>query len=281
MRRQKGTNMSESVVRLEHVSKSYGKHAVLKDVNMLVQKGDIYGLVGRNGAGKTTIFKMILGLSERNSGVVSIAESKNEKELFKNRSKVGFLVGTKFYDYLSARENLKYYATVKGIPDKEAPAEIDRVLQLVGLENVKTPFKGFSLGMQQRLGIANAILGNPELLILDEPTNGLDPQGIADVRNMIKKFRSEYGMTVIVSSHILGELEHTADRFGFVNEGTILKEITQNDLMEKQASVEISVDDLEKAKKLLTEGGVKITREIHEKSTLEDFYFKLIGGNKE
>lgn len=281
MRRQKGTNMSESVVRLEHVSKSYGKHAVLKDVNMLVQKGDIYGLVGRNGAGKTTIFKMILGLSERNSGVVSIADSKNEKELFKNRSKVGFLVGTKFYDYLSARENLKYYATVKGIPDKEAPAEIDRVLQLVGLENVKTPFKGFSLGMQQRLGIANAILGNPELLILDEPTNGLDPQGIADVRNMIKKFRSEYGMTVIVSSHILGELEHTADRFGFVNEGTILKEITQDDLMEKQASVEISVDDLEKAKKLLTEGGVKITREIHEKSTLEDFYFKLIGGNKE
>ena len=281
MRRQKGTNMSESVVRLEHVSKSYGKHAVLKDVNMLVQKGDIYGLVGRNGAGKTTIFKMILGLSERNSGVVSIAESKNEKELFKNRSKVGFLVGTKFYDYLSARENLKYYATVKGIPDKEAPAEIDRVLQLVGLENVKTPFKGFSLGMQQRLGIANAILGNPELLILDEPTNGLDPQGIADVRNMIKKFRSEFGMTVIVSSHILGELEHTADRFGFVNEGAILKEITQDDLMEKQASVEISVDDLEKAKKLLTEGGVKITREIHEKSTLEDFYFKLIGGNKE
>ena len=281
MRRQKGTNMSESVVRLEHVSKSYGKHAVLKDVNMLVQKGDIYGLVGRNGAGKTTIFKMILGLSERNSGVVSIADSKNEKELFKNRSKVGFLVGTKFYDYLSARENLKYYATVKGIPDKEAPAEIDRVLQLVGLENVKTPFKGFSLGMQQRLGIANAILGNPELLILDEPTNGLDPQGIADVRNMIKKFRSEYGMTVIVSSHILGELEHTADRFGFVNEGTILKEITQDDLREKQASVEISVDDLEKAKKLLTEGGVKITREIHEKSTLEDFYFKLIGGNKE
>lgn len=281
MRRQKGTNMSESVVRLEHVSKSYGNHAVLNDVNMLVQKGDIYGLVGRNGAGKTTIFKMILGLSERNSGVVSIAESKNEKELFKNRSKVGFLVGTKFYDYLSARENLKYYATVKGIPNKEVPAEIDRVLKLVGLENVKTPFKGFSLGMQQRLGIANAILGNPELLILDEPTNGLDPQGIADVRNMIKKFRSEYGMTVIVSSHILGELEHTADRFGFVNEGTILKEITQDDLMEKQASVEISVDDLEKAKKLLTEGGVKITREVHEKSTLEDFYFKLIGGNKE
>ena len=273
--------MSESIVKLEHVTKSYGNHAVLKDVNMQVNKGDIYGLVGRNGAGKTTIFKMILGLSERNSGTVSIAGSTTEKELFKNRSKVGFLVGTKFYGYLSARENLKYYATVKGIPDKQVKSEIDRVLEIVGLQNVKTPFKGFSLGMQQRLGIANAILGNPELLILDEPTNGLDPQGIADVRHMIQRFRDELGMTVIVSSHILGELEHTADRFGFVNQGTILKEITQDDLVEKQASVEITVEDLEKAKMLLEEGGVKILREIHEKSTLEDFYFNLIGGSKE
>lgn len=274
-------NMSETIVKLEHVVKNYGNHSVLKDVNMQVNKGDIYGLVGRNGAGKTTIFKMILGLSERNSGVVSIAGSTTEKELYRNRSKVGFLVGTKFYGYMNARDNLKYYATVKGIPDRQVKAEIDRVLKIVGLDGVRTPFKGYSLGMQQRLGIANAILGSPELLILDEPTNGLDPQGIADIRNLIKKFAAEFGMTVIVSSHILGELEHTADRFGFVNEGTILREITQEDLMEKQASVEISVDDLDKARKLLTEGGVKITREIHEKSTLEDFYFSLIGGSKE
>ncbi|MDO4804677.1 MAG: ABC transporter ATP-binding protein [Lachnospiraceae bacterium] len=273
--------MSDVIVKLEHVAKNYGNHSVLRDVNMQVNRGDIYGLIGRNGAGKTTIFKMILGLSERTSGSVSIDGSTTEKELFKNRNKIGFLVGTKFYGYLSARENLKYYATVKGIPDKDAKAEIDRVLQIVGLEGVKTPFRGFSLGMQQRLGIANAILGNPELLILDEPTNGLDPQGIADVRNMIRRFREEFGMTVIVSSHILSELEHTADRFGFVNEGTILKEITQDDLEEKQASVEISVDDLEKAKKLLAEGGVTITREIHEKSSLEDFYFSLIGGGRE
>lgn len=273
--------MSDTIVKLEHVTKSYGSHEVLKDVNMQVNRGDIYGLVGRNGSGKTTIFKMILGLSQRNSGSVSIDGSKNEKELFKNRSKVGFLVGTKFYGYLNAVENLKYYATVKGIPDREAKAEIERVLRIVGLEGVKTPFRGYSLGMQQRLGIANAILGNPDLLILDEPTNGLDPQGIADVRHLIHKFREEYGMTVIVSSHILGELEHTADRFGFVNNGTILREITQDDLTENQGTVEISVDDLEKARKLLTEGGVTITREKNEKSSLEDFYFSLIGGDIE
>ena len=275
----KGNNiMTETIIKLEHVTKSYGSHNVLTDVNMQVNKGDIYGLIGKNGAGKTTIFKMILGLSEKNSGTVSIDGSKNNRELMANRNKIGFLVGTKFYGYLNAKNNLKYFATIKGIPSKQINAEIERVLEIVGLKGVKTPFKGFSLGMQQRLGIANAILGNPELLILDEPTNGLDPQGIADVRNMIKRFREEFGMTVIVSSHILGELEHTADRFGFINEGTVLREITLDDLKEKQPAVEIAVDDLEKAKKVLSENGIKILREVEEKSSLEDFYFNLIGG---
>ncbi|MBP3897732.1 MAG: ATP-binding cassette domain-containing protein [Mogibacterium sp.] len=159
--------------------------------------------------------------------------------------------------------------------------EIERVLTIVGLQNVKTPFRGYSLGMQQRLGIANALLGNPEILILDEPTNGLDPQGIADVRKLIRRFRDEFGMTVIVSSHILGELEHTADRFGFVHEGKILREITLDDLKDKEQAIEITVDDLDKARKLLTDGGVRILREVEEKSSLEDFYFNLIGGRVE
>ncbi|MBQ8956810.1 MAG: ATP-binding cassette domain-containing protein [Lachnospiraceae bacterium] len=273
--------MSEAMIKLDGIKKSYGKHDVLKGVSMQVNKGDIYGLIGRNGAGKTTIFKMILGLSEMNEGTVSIEGSSNEKELMRGRSRIGFLVGAKFYNYLSARDNLKYYATVKGIPDKEAKDEISRVLEVVGLQDLKKPFKNFSLGMTQRLGIANAILGNPDILILDEPTNGLDPQGIADVRHMVQRFRDEYGMTVIVSSHILGELEHTADRFGIVNEGVVVKEITQDDLKEKQPAVEIAVDDLEKAKKVLTENGVKIMREVEERSTLEDYYFRLIGGSKE
>ena len=272
--------MSEAVIALNNIGKNYGKHEVLKGVNMQVNKGDIYGLIGRNGAGKTTIFKMILGLSEYNNGELSITGSQTKRELYQNRGKIGFLVGTKFYNYLNAKRNLQYYATVKGLSGKTAKEEIERVLELVGLAGVKKPFKSYSLGMQQRLGIANAILGNPEILILDEPTNGLDPQGIADVRNMIKRFRDEFGMTVIVSSHILGELEHTADRFGIVHEGKLLKEITQEDLKEKNKGIEISVDDIEKAKELLNAGGVKILREIEERSTLEDFYFRLVGGQK-
>lgn len=154
------------------------------------------------------------------------------------------------------------------------------VLELVGLQDVKQPVKGYSLGMKQRLGIANALLGNPEILILDEPTNGLDPQGIADVRHMIRRFRDEYGMTVIVSSHILGELEHTADRFGIVHEGVIAKEITQEDLSVKRPEIELTVSmkDLERTRELLAQNGIDIIKEGKEKVTLEDYYFELIGG---
>ena len=128
--------MSEAVIKLENVNKAYGKHQVLKNVNMQVNRGDIYGLVGRNGAGKTTIFKMILGLSEVNSGLVSITGSTNKKELQKNRGKIGFLVGCRFYTYLNAERNLKYFATVKGIPRKQRKKEIARVLEIVGLKGV-------------------------------------------------------------------------------------------------------------------------------------------------
>ena len=267
--------MSEAVIKLENIVKSYGKHDVLKGVNMQVNKGDIYGLVGKNGAGKTTIFKMILGLSEFTSGNVSIAGSTNKKELYANRRKVGFFVGSNFYGYLSARENLQYYARAKGIPHKKINDEITRVLDIVGLEDSQKPYKGFSLGMKQRLGIGNAILGNPEILILDEPTNGLDPQGIADVRHMIRRIRDELNMTVIVSSHILGELEHTADRFGIVHNGIVAKEITQDDLKSKKPEVNIalSVEDIERVQKLLAENNIKILHEVEDKMTLEDYYF--------
>ena len=275
----KEEKMSEAVIKLENVNKSYGKHEVLKNVSMQVNKGDIYGLVGRNGAGKTTIFKMILGLSEVNNGTVSISGSTNNKELMKNRAKIGFLVGTRFYGYLNAEKNLKYFAAIKGIPRREQKREIERVMDIVGLKGVKKPVKSFSLGMQQRLGIANAIIGNPEILILDEPTNGLDPQGIADIRNLVKRLRDEMDMTVIVSSHILGELEHTADRFGIVNEGIMVREITQTDLQENQPAVEIAVEDLARAREVLEANGIRVMREVVEKSSLEDFYFRLIGGS--
>ena len=273
-----------SVIKLDNIVKSYGKAQVLKGVSMQVNKGDIYGLIGKNGAGKTTIFKMILGLSEFTSGTVSIAGSKGRKELLDSRRKIGFFVGSNFYNYLSGRANLEYYARAKGLKGKEMKKEVARVIELVGLKDAgKKPVKGYSLGMKQRLGIANAILGNPEILILDEPTNGLDPQGIADVRHMIKRFRDEYGMTVIVSSHILGELENTADRFGIVNEGVIAKEISQEDLSAVRPEVELSVsiNDLEKAKRLLEDNGIQIVKEGKDKVTLEDYYFELIGGAKD
>lgn len=162
---------------------------------------------------------------------------------------------------------------------------MDRVLKVVGLVDGKErqKAKGYSLGMKQRLGIGNAILGNPDILILDEPTNGLDPQGIADIRHMIRRFRDEFGMTVIVSSHILGELENTADRFGIVHEGVIAKEITQEDLSAKRPEVELTVSagNLERAKSILAENGIDILKEGKEKVTLEDYYFELIGGSAE
>ena len=271
---------TQAVIRLDGVEKSYGKHQVLKGVTMQVNKGDIYGLVGKNGAGKTTIFKMILGLSEFKTGSVSIAGSTTKKELFTNRGKIGFFVGSNFYNYLTGKANLEYYARAKGIPRSEMKDEVNRVLELVGLQDVKQPVKGYSLGMKQRLGIGNAILGNPEILILDEPTNGLDPQGIADIRHMVRRFRDEYGMTVIVSSHILGELENTADRFGLVHNGVIAKEITQEDLSLKRPEIELSVsmDDLERARQILSQNGINILKEGKEKVTLEDYYFELIGG---
>ena len=273
----------EAVIKLTNIEKSYGRSKVLKGVNMQVNRGDIYGLVGKNGAGKTTIFKMILGLSEFSQGTVSIAGSEGKKQLLENRKKIGFFVGSNFYDYLSGRDNLEYYARAKGIPRKVIKDEVKRCLDLVGLEVSKKPVRGYSLGMKQRLGIANAILGNPEILILDEPTNGLDPQGIADVRHMIRRFRDEYNITVIVSSHILGELENTADRFGIVNEGVIAKEISEADLSAVRPEVElsISVDDLERAKQVLSDNNIPIVKEVKEKVTLEDYYFELIGGAKD
>ncbi|MBR1629764.1 MAG: ABC transporter ATP-binding protein [Lachnospiraceae bacterium] len=271
---------AQAIIQMNHIVKKYGRQEVLKGVTLSVNKGDIYGLIGKNGAGKTTIFKILLGLSHASGGSLSITGSQTTKELRENRRKIGFFVGNSFYPYLTPQENLRYYAMVKKIPRKQIKDEINRVLEIVSLSGVKKPVKSFSLGMKQRLGIANAILGNPEILILDEPTNGLDPQGIADVRAMIHRFNEEFGMTVIVSSHILGELEHTADRFGIVNEGIVVREITQDDLKNKEQAIEIAVDDLERAKELLEAGGVKVLREIEEKSTLEDFYFRLIGGEE-
>ncbi len=261
-----------SVVRLEKVEKSYGSHKVLTDVNLDIHKGDIFGLVGKNGAGKTTIFKVMLGLSGYESGSVFVGDKGDDLE--KGRRKVGFLIGCNFFSYMTGRQNLEYYRVLKGIKDK---GEVDRVLQLVGLDQAKGKFGRYSLGMKQRLGIANALMGNPEILVLDEPTNGLDPQGIADIRELVQRLNREYGMTVIISSHILGELQHTADRFGILQDGRVARTISQEDLISDQKSVRIKVSDLEAAKKALEAAGIEILGSQTESLSLEEFYFDIVG----
>ncbi|MCR5623852.1 MAG: ATP-binding cassette domain-containing protein [Lachnospiraceae bacterium] len=271
--------MSEAVIALNGIEKAYGSHKVLKGVDMQVNKGDIYGLVGKNGAGKTTLFKVILGLSTFEGGKLSIMGGKNENENRKARRKIGFFVGANFFGYMNARGNLDYYRRLKGIKDK---SEIDRVLEIVNLtgDAAKVPAKRYSLGMKQRLGIANSLLGNPEIIIMDEPTNGLDPQGIADVRNLIQRINEEQGTTIIVSSHILSELEHTAHRFGIVHEGVLMREISQDEMKNesKITTIDIDTEYAEKAKEILGANGVPIKKIDKKTFSLEDFYFGMIGG---
>lgn len=270
-------NKEVSMIKIDALDKYYGDFHVLKNLSLNINKGDIFGLIGKNGAGKTTIFKIILGLSDYKDGNLSIIGSENNTDLQKKRKEIGFFIGKNFFDYLNAKDNLKYYSKLKGIKGED---EIDRVLKIVGLSGVNSKYRSFSMGMKQRLGIANAILGNPSILILDEPINGLDPQGIADVRELIKKLNHEYDMTIIVSSHILGELENTATRFGIVHEGRVLKEITNDELDLSVDSVEISVDDLNKARKILLDNNIKITDEKSISKGLEQYYFELVGGKK-
>lgn len=264
------------MISLRHIHKRYGTHRVLADVDLTIRKGEIYGLVGKNGAGKTTIFKIILGLTEYEKGRLSIAGGSSKSALSAGRKKIGFFIGKNFFDYLTARENLEYYRQMKGIQKK---GEVDRVLSLVGLQDATAPFGSFSMGMKQRLGIANAMLGDPEILILDEPVNGLDPQGIAEIRSLIVKLNAEYGTTVVISSHILGELEHTATRFGILDHGRLLREITHEDLKVPNDKIQIRVSDYEKAKRLLAENGVTVLQQDSAYKSLEDYYFALVGGD--
>lgn len=264
------------MISLCHIYKQYGTHRVLEDVNLTIRQGEIYGLIGKNGAGKTTIFKVILGLTEYEEGRLALAGGSSKQDLLANRRKIGFFIGRNFFGYLTAQENLAYYCRMKGIRKK---GEVERVLALVGLQGVNGRYASFSMGMKQRLGIAGAMLGNPEILILDEPVNGLDPQGIADVRNLIVKLNAEFGTTVVISSHILGELEHTATRFGIMDHGQVLREITHEDLKVSNDKIQIRVSDQEKAKRLLADNGISILQEGSACKSLEDYYFELVGGN--
>lgn len=267
------------MIQLIDIHKSYGHHTILKGVNLNVQKSDIYGLIGKNGAGKTTIFKIILGLTDYSSGSMRIMDANTDSLLKMQRKKIGFFIGHNFFDYLNAEDNLKYHCTLKGIKNPEK--EIEHVLSIVNLKNIDKPYKSFSMGMKQRLGIANAILGQPDVLILDEPTNGLDPQGILDIRNLIKQLNQDYHMTIIISSHILGELEQVVNTFGIVHKGTILKEFSKLDMQDQHATFEVQLQDYAKAAALLKAHNIDIIKKEQNHNSLEKIYFDIVGDTDE
>lgn len=221
--------MSEYLLSTNGLTKQFGKHKAVNHVNLHVKKGAIYGFIGRNGAGKTTFLKMISGLSKPTYGEIEMFGYKNE-ELKNVRSRISCLIEAPgLYGNMSAYENLAVKCRLFGMNDRKY---VESILDTVGLsETGEKKVKHFSLGMKQRLGIGLALVGEPDLLVLDEPINGLDPQGIAEIRDMILKLREEQNMTIIISSHILEELSKIATHYGIIHGGNLIQELTREELM--------------------------------------------------
>ena len=243
--------MNDFVIETKQLTKIYGEQTAVSKVNLHVKKGRIYGLLGRNGAGKTTIMKMILGLTSITSGEVDVF-GKNikgrEKRVY---PRIGAIIETPgFYPNLTGTENLEIFAKLRGTA---APHAVKNALEIVGLPyKDKKLFSKYSLGMKQRLGIANAILHDPELLILDEPTNGLDPIGIAEVRDFIKELSAAQGKTILISSHILSEISLLADDIGIINNGVLLEESSMRELEKKNRKyILLRVSDIPKTTLIL------------------------------
>ena len=220
----------EYVLETNGLSKRYRAFTALNGLNMHIPKGSIYGFVGRNGAGKTTLIRLICGLQEPTGGSFTLYGAKNTDErIGRCRRRMGAVVETpSIYMDMTAEENLRQQYLVLGMPSTDG---IPELLHLVGLDSTgKKKAKNFSLGMRQRLGIAVALAGNPDFLVLDEPVNGLDPQGIIEMRELILKLNREYGITVLISSHILDELSRLATHYGFIDGGRMVKEMSAGEL---------------------------------------------------
>ena len=220
----------EYVLETNALCKRYRNFAALNGLSMRVPKGAIYGFVGRNGAGKTTLIRLICGLQEPTSGAFSLYGAKNaDPEIERSRRRMGAVVETpSIYMDMTAEENIRQQYLVLGVPSAEGAEEL---LRLVGLGDTgKKKAKNFSLGMRQRLGIAVALAGNPDFLVLDEPTNGLDPQGIIEMRELILRLNREHGITVLISSHILDELSRLATHYGFIDGGRMVREMSAEEL---------------------------------------------------
>ena len=302
--------MSE-IIRTNNISKNYGSFTALRDMNITIKKGDIYGLVGNNGAGKTTFLRILTGQSQPTSGTFELFGKSGEKELQRARRRTGAIIEQPcFYPKLTVGKNLEYYRIQRGIPGKDS---VDRALEAVNILEAKNKkFSDLSLGMKQRVGLALAMMGEPELLILDEPINGLDPSGIIEIRNLILKLNKENNVTIIISSHILSELSNIATSYGFLNKGVLVEQLTAKELEDKCTSyIEVKVDNTkklcavieeklgyknykvlpgnvihlfegikepEKVSKLAFENAMALKEITQKMIKLEDYYMSLVGG---
>ena len=301
----------ESILTTENLYKKYRQSQVLNGLSLRVPKGSVYGLVGKNGAGKTTLIRLICGLQEPTDGSYTLYDTKHtEPDIIGSRRKMGAVVESPaFYSHMTAEQNLKEQYRILGLPSHDG---IPELLKMVGLEEAgKKKVRNFSLGMRQRLGIAMALAREPDFLVLDEPMNGLDPQGIVEMRELLLRLNRERQITILISSHILDELSRLATHYGVIDQGRMIKEFTAEELeavchkcirvtVTKQESLirilndwkmeyrvvsdkEIDIFDSINITRLaltLWEDGCEILRIQEKEESLENYYFSLIGGNR-
>lgn len=237
--------MSDIVLSMNNISKTYSKTKALDNVSIEIKRGDIYGLVGNNGAGKTTLMRIITGNTAEFDGSFELFGNSSKESIRKNRKRIGSLIEQPgFFDNMTVFDNLQYFRIQFGVPGKE---NIDKILEEVELLDAKKKkYKELSLGMKQKLGIALAIMQSPEFLILDEPINGLDPEGIIKVRNMLLELNKKRNTTILISSHILAEMSNIATKYGFLSHGKLVQQISAEDLMKKcNTYLDIIVDNPE------------------------------------
>ncbi|AKN31004.1 bacitracin ABC transporter ATP-binding protein [Clostridium carboxidivorans P7] len=302
----------ENILKTYNLTKEFKNFSAVKNLNMTIQKGDIYGFLGENGAGKTTTIRMIMGLIKTTSGEIELfsekASSKNRRLLQRIGSMIEY---PGFYPNLTAKENLEIHRRMMGMQGKDCIADS---LKIVGIEDVKDKkVKEFSLGMKQRLGIARALLHHPEFLILDEPTNGLDPIGIKEIRELIIDLSHKQGITFLISSHILSEIQQMANKIGIIHKGELLEEIAYEELQKRNRHyINVKVNDDKKASFILEQkldikdyviwekNNLRIYEKLQEASninrilvssdlfvdeiclkadSLEDYFLRLTGGN--
>ncbi len=303
--------MAENVLVTRSLTKRYGAATVVDRVDLTIPKGEIYGLVGRNGAGKTTIIRMVCAQTLPSGGELELFGETTPKGLQRARSRTGAMVEIpSFYPYLTARANLEDYRRQRGIAGSHV---VEEALEQVNLANTgRKKFKTFSLGMKQRLGLALALMNRPDFLLLDEPINGLDPEGIVEFRNLLLELNRQYQTTILISSHILSELQNLATCYGFIDHGKMLEQLSAVELAEKcRDCLELKVDDAPRAAALLEkelgfrdfevlpgsvirlyEGlgepqkvttlmigqGISLYGMEHRGANLEDYFLNLIGG---